>query len=284
MSVLKSRRHPIVALFRKAARDGGPFALIDGWHLLREAHEASLRIDTVAIADEGRGAATAPLLAEVARHAKVVTVSAGVMDALSPVRTPTGVVALVARREAEDQDLLRGRPALLLVAVDIQDPGNVGALIRAGEAGGATGVAIVGQSADPWGWKALRAAMGSTFRLPVLVERDTATLLGRLQEAGLTTFATVPRGGTSMELVNLRDSCALVFGSEGAGLSASLLDLQPIDGRVSIPLHGRVESLNVAVAVGVLVYEARRQRHTPSGRSGGPSRPRGVRPRPGGGT
>jgi len=180
------------------------------------------------------------------------------MNALSPVRTPTGVAALVKRSPATLTQVLAPAPSLVVVAFDVQDPGNAGAIVRSAEAGGATGVILAGASADAWGWKALRAAMGSTFRLPVLQQSDAATACDLLRKQRLKLLATVPRGGASMYRTDMRDDTALLLGGEGAGLSAEIL--QRADRQITIPMRAPVESLNVAVATGVLVFEAARQR------------------------
>lgn len=256
---ITSRQHAIVKMFRRVARGDAQFALLDGWHLLSDALEADVRVDTVALVDRARRAETDRILDRARSHgATIVEVSTSVMDALSPVRTPTGVAALVERPPSSIPDLFQPAPALIVLAFDMQDPGNVGAVIRAAEAGGATGVAVTGTSADPWGWKALRAAMGSTLRMPVVKTPNAAELFGAFADTGVKVFATLPRGGTSMHDVDLRDAVALMLGGEGPGLPQDAIE--KADARVSIPMHGRAESLNVAVAAALLVYEARRQR------------------------
>jgi TrmH family RNA methyltransferase len=231
---------------------------VDGWHLVAEARRASLAIDVVAIAGEPPDRATAHLMQDLEGVTHVVTVSADVMHAISPVRSPSGIAALVRRRAAPVAATFRPAPALVVVAVDLQDPGNGGALVRAAEAGGATGAIFCGASVDPWGWKALRAAMGSTFRLPVAREPDPAAVVATLQQAGLRVAATIPHGGTPMHDVGLDEGLALLMGGEGDGLPSTLVD--HADLTISIPMSGHVESLNVAVAAAVLIYEARRQR------------------------
>jgi TrmH family RNA methyltransferase len=182
------------------------------------------------------------------------------MDALSPVRTPTGVTAL-ARRPLERWDaIFAPAPALIVVAVGVQDPGNVGAMIRSAEAGGATGVVLAGAAVDPWGWKALRAAMGSTFRLPVAQRERPAEAVAAIRAAGVRVIASVPSGGTSMERADLRRAVALMLGAEGSGLDQNVYMLA--DATLSIPMRAPVESLNVAVAAALLVYEATRQRNS----------------------
>jgi RNA methyltransferase, TrmH family len=260
VALITSRQHAIVKAFRRAARGDPPLVLLDGWHLLSDALAAGVRIETIAIAERSRDAEAERIVARArAKSAAVVDVSAEVMDALSPVQTPTGVAALIEPPTVLLSELFRPAPALIVLAIDMQDPGNVGALIRAAEAGGATGVALAGSSADPWGWKALRASMGSTFRIPVVKSPDVAPLLNAFAAATVRIVATVPRGGVAMHDADFRSDVAIMMGGEGAGLPQALIDAA--DDRVSIPMHGRVESLNVAVAAALLVYEARRQRH-----------------------
>lgn len=259
VTVITSRQHTLVKRFRAAARGDDPCALIDGWHVVHEAASAGLAIDVVAVTPEAAASSdarvTTPLVA-----ATTVTVSAAVMSAISPVRTPSGVVALVTRLERSLDMALQPSPALAVVAIDLQDPGNAGAIVRAAEAGGATGVVLAGAAADPWGWKALRAAMGSTFRLPVITRRDVSDLIDALVAAEVVLVAAVPRDGVSMDAVDLTGPTALLIGGEGAGLPPMLLDRAQT--RVSIPMVAPVESLNAAIAAALLVYEARRQRTT----------------------
>jgi TrmH family RNA methyltransferase len=256
---ITSRQHSMVQAFKRAARGESDRALLDGWHLLHEAAAAHLSIAAVAVAGTPPTTRDAALLDGLRRHCHVFTVTTAVMDAMSPVRTPSGVVALAARRVQALARLLEPNPALVVVAADVQDPGNVGAIVRSVEAGGGTGVVFAGTSADPWGWKALRAAMGSTFRLPVHVDSLQATLEA-LRQASLRVIATVPRGGRPLHDLDLRGPTAFVVGGEGPGLDPHTLDLA--DERVSIPMQAPVESLNVAIATAVMVYEAHRQRGT----------------------
>ena len=258
MPDITSRQHPLVKMFRAAAVADSRRAVLDGWHLLEDAVAAGVRLETVLISRRPASAAEAALLRRVERASDVFTVSSAVMNAASPVRTPAGVVALAERRTARWSDTLVPAPALVVVAVDIQDPGNAGAIVRSAEAGGATGVILAGASADPWSWKALRAAMGSTFRLPVVHDRDPAQALASLRGAGTNLIATVPRGGSPLYDADLRPPTALLLGGEGKGLDTAIVDAA--DHRIAIPMEAPVESLNVAVATGILVYEARRQR------------------------
>jgi TrmH family RNA methyltransferase len=154
---------------------------------------------------------------------------------------------------------IAGERPMVVVAVDVQDPGNVGALVRSAEAGGATGVVATSGSADPFGWKALRGAMGSAFRLPIARVADAGEAIALVRRvAGLRIAATVATQGVVMGQADLTGALALVVGSEGAGLPDEVV--AAADLKVTIPMTPRVESLNVAVATALLVYEARRQR------------------------
>lgn len=260
MPPITSRQHGLVKAFRAVARGDKVRALIDGWHLLHESVSAGMVIETIAVVGTPQRAEDASLIERIARQrdVTVLSVSPAVMKAVSPVRTPTGVAALIRRPVIELMQLLTPEPALVIVAIDVQDAGNAGAIVRAAEAGGATGVAFAGESADAWAWKALRAAMGSTLRLPVHQQRDAGAVCDMLRSHGITLIGTVTHRGVPMHEEDLRGPVALVFGGEGSGLSPALL--ARLDRRVSIPMQRPVESLNVAVATGVLVYEARRQR------------------------
>ena len=257
-NVITSRQHPIVKEFRALARGDGPSMLLDGWHLLGEAANARVTVEKIAIC--GPPTAHEQRIVDRLRRdgAQVVEVSGAVLNALSPVSSPTGVVASARIPAVAPPSLLAPAPALVLAATGLQDPGNAGAIIRSAAAAGATGVVLDELSADPWGWKALRASMGSAFHLPVVRSRAVATLIEEWRRVGLRIVATVPRGGTSMYDVDFTAPTAILLGGEGAGLPEALAG--GADKQVSIPMHGAIESLNAAVAAAVLLYEAQRQR------------------------
>ena len=254
---ITSRRNPLVARFRDAAERGSNgLMLLDGAHLLSEALDAGVEVTDVAIAN---GAAERPELSALRRRVPhAVLASDIVIAAMSPARSPSGVVAL-ARRPVEGTSGMfsRGTP-LVVIAVDVQDPGNFGALLRSAEAGGATGVIATESGADPFGWKALRGAMGSAFRLPVARVSDGAAAVALARSHGLRIAAAIGRGGTPMSEADLTGPLALVVGGEGSGLLGELVTAADV--RITIPMTPPVESLNVSVAAALLVFEARRQR------------------------
>lgn len=258
MTVITSRQHSLVKEFRELARGGGPLMLLDGWHLITEAVNAGIAIETVAIC--GPPTADEQTVLDRARRsgARVLDVSGSVLNALSPVNSPTGVVAAARKPVIDGATVLAPAPALVLGAIGIQDPGNTGAVIRSAAAAGATGVIVDDATADPWGWKALRASTGSVFHLPVIRTRGLAATIGEWQSAGVTVLAAVPRDGTSMYDTGFSRPTAILMGGEGPGLPDDIV--HAADARVTIPMNGSVESLNVAVAAALILYEAKRQR------------------------
>ena len=256
--MITSRQHPIVKEFRELARGDRDLMLLDGWHLLGEAARAQLPVEKIAICGPPSSAEQRVVDRLRRNGAQIVDVSGTVLNALSPVNAPTGVVAS-ARRPAVDQtSIVTPPPALVLAATGLQDPGNAGAIIRSAAAAGATGVVLDESSADPWGWKALRASMGSSFHLPVLRARTLTGLIKDWRAAGIRIAATVPRDGTPMHDYDFTPPTALLLGGEGAGLPDGLI--AGADARVTIPMRGGIESLNAAVAAALLLYEAQRQR------------------------
>ncbi len=257
---ITSRQNAIVSRFRNAARgESGDLLLLDGVHLVAEALDAGVHIREAAVMTVRN---VRPEVADLAERlpghdVPVAIVSASVMQALSPVRSPSPIVALAERPVVAGERVYRDTP-LVIVAIDIQDPGNVGAIVRVSEAGGATGVVCAGACADPFGWKALRGSMGSALRLPLLVHRDVREATDEARRHGCRIVATSPRGGQPLFESDLRGPIAILIGGEGPGLAPSQVDAA--DEHVSIPMQPSVESLNTAVSAALVVYEARRQR------------------------
>ena len=151
---------------------------------------------------------------------------------------------------------------LVLVLAELQDPGNLGTIVRSAEAFGADGIVCLPRTVSPWNPKAMRASAGSVFRVPI-VTGPTEDSLARFREAGLKTYAATARAARPANLENLAKPIALLIGNEGNGVPEELV--AQADGAITIPCPGPVESLNAAVAASVLLYEASRQRALPSG-------------------
>jgi TrmH family RNA methyltransferase len=255
-----SRQNPLVTRFRNAARSriAGDPVVIEGVTLVHEAKRAGWTIEVAAFTDRALGdTSVTALFNSLSTDATRVLVPESVMEALSPARTPSGVVALAGGHMPALDHVLSGEQALVVVTVDVQDPGNLGAIVRAAEAAGATGLLACGASADPFGWKALRGAMGSAFRLPLCRVAEPDVALRTCRDRGLRIIATALEG-TSIDDVALHHPCAVFLGAEGTGLPPPLIDAADV--RLTIPMCSPVASLNVAVAAGIILYAARRQR------------------------
>lgn len=185
-------------------------------------------------------------------------------DAAADAATDTDTEADAAH-EVEDAALLwpPDPGALVVVLVDVRDPGNAGTVLRAADAAGATAVVFAAESVDPYNPKTVRASAGSIFNVPFTVRRDPARLGIGFSSAGFRTLATVVRGGVDYAGLDWSVPTAVFFGNESSGLDP-VLSAQ-LDGTVAIPMAGRAESLNVGVASAVVAFEAFRQR-----RGGGP--------------
>jgi len=267
--VIRSRSNPLVKRLRVLKERGtsGDLALVEGFTLLEEALSAGVVLVeaafTPAAAEDPRGRGIVARLA--ALGVPVRLVETGILASLSETETSQGLLALARRPAFAEEALYRGVP-LVVVAMGLQNPGNVGALLRTAEAAGATGAYLTAGTADPFSWKALRGAMGSAFRLPQVRGLSAEEVMARLTARGVATLAAVPAGGQAYDTADLRRPVAFLLGEERSGIGAQLA--ARADARVSIPMPGRAESLNVAVAAGVLLFEAARQR-AGRGRSGG---------------
>jgi len=264
---ITSRANPRVRQLRAAiagnARLSGGLIAIEGEHLLEEAIRSGLRLKTIFVSDRRGAPEWVP--SDVERIGLSEEVFASAVDTQSP----RGIAALLAppvwrMEDAYPPNAHGGKPPLLLLAAGLQDPGNLGTLIRSAEAFGATGVLTTEGTVTEWNQKVLRASAGSVFRVPVV--RATVDDLRALQARGVRLLAAVSadtggRNGSRLVIAanaDLRGACVLMVGNEGAGLDETYLQLA--DARITIPMPGRIESLNAAVAGSLLLYEAARQR------------------------
>ncbi len=224
------------------------FCVAEGVHLLEEA--VSSRCEIAAILQSESARVSLPPV-----DARVYVLAQGVFDELSTTTTSQGVIALV-RPPAwtMEQTLQRGRIAVVLDG--IQDPGNAGAIVRTAEAFGASGILFLKGTVSPFNTKCLRASAGSLFRFPFLHAVSDEAMLAVLRENNLPLFCTMPDATMPLGRADLRQGGAIVIGSEGRGVRPELLSGAT---GLRIPTRG-VESLNAAVAAGVVLYEAQRQR------------------------
>ena len=270
--LIESRQNPRVkelraALARTGRTPGGLIAL-EGEHLVAEALHSGLRFETVFLRDDYTVQIKLPA------NADQLLLSADVFASAVATEQPQGIAALVHPPDFAPDSLFSTQisigqgssgVSLLLVLAGLQDPGNVGTLLRSAEAFAATGVILLPGTASPWSPKTLRASAGSAFRVPTL-QATEAEALALLNQNGVPSIAAVARDGEPISRAPLDGPCALLIGNEGAGLSADLIAAANAR-RVTIPMPGAIESLNAAIAGSLLLYEAARQRAT----SGAPS-------------
>jgi TrmH family RNA methyltransferase len=185
---------------------------------------------------------------------RVVTERAA--KALSDTVTPVGLVAVCEMPQTTLADVLADRPRLVAVAVQISEPGNAGTLIRIADAMGADAVLLAGNSVDPYNGKCLRSSAGSIFSIPVVSEPDAGAAVAALRDAGLQVLATTVDGEISLDDANLSPPTAWLFGPESHGLPTELAD--NATHRLHIPMSGGAESLNVASAASICLYESAR--------------------------
>jgi len=259
---LRSRANPLYKRLR-ALRDKGAAAglcLIEGPKLALEALGAGLGVVEAAAAPraETTPTGTAALQALRARGVPVRRMTAELLASLSEAETSQGLVAVAERPAFELAAVLSGPAPLVLVIDGVQNPGNLGALLRSAEAAGATGALLTAGCADPLSWKALRGSMGSAFRLPHVRGLALEAALEALAARGLRVLATASDGELRYDEADLRGPVAIVLGREGSGLPPAAQ--RRAAARLRIPLHAPVESLNVGVAAALVLFEAARQR------------------------
>jgi TrmH family RNA methyltransferase len=239
------------AISRNELTDDG-LAIAEGFHLLDEALRSGREVPTV-IASESAQAK----IAHLDNDTRMIAIPDALFQSIASTETPQGVVALVRPAAWTIEQIFRGT-SLVVVLDALQDPGNAGAIVRAAEAFGATGVIFLKGTASPYHPKTLRASAGSLFRVPFVAALDATQARNALLKHKVAIYAAMPYTG-SQKTAGATDfvrTCAIVAGSEGRGVSKELLDIAE---EVAIPTIG-VESLNTAVATAVLLYEAGRQR------------------------
>ncbi len=235
--------------------------LVEGVRFVEEAFSSTWPVETLVycpgILSSRRGDALLETATVKGTH--VLAVEETLFKELAATQTPQGVLAEVRQRRTTLEDLqIAGKPALLVVIDGVQDPGNLGTIVRCADAAGADGAIILKGSADIYNPKALRATMGSIFHMPVIQGIPVEEVITYLARRNVKTIAGDPRAQKVVYKCDLTVSCAFVAGSEAAGVGDAVLDL--VDERVRIPMPGRAESLNVAISAAIILYEVLRQR------------------------
>jgi len=257
MPTLTSARNPLLKEVRKAVLRGAPtdegFVVAESFHLLEEALRSDCEISVVFASESVRSAVQAHVRG--LKSVKVMVLPDDLFSSISATESSQGVMALVRPPQWTVEQLFRGR-SLAVILDGIQDPGNAGAILRAAEAFGASGVAFLKGTVNPYNPKCLRASAGSVFRVPLVAAMDAHLLLAAVEQRKIDLFALMPNGARDLGELNFTRKCAIIVGSEGHGVSARL---RAKAADVRIPTAG-VESMNAALAAGIALYVARKQR------------------------
>lgn len=242
----------------RARRESGMF-LVEGARICSEIPKD--QIDTLYLAESFCKLPESKLLA--AGLKRVETVTDEVFQYMADTKTPQGVLAVVRQQRCTMDDIWRIKqsgPALLMILDTLQDPGNLGTIIRAGEGAGVTAVIMNESTADIYNPKVIRSTMGSVFRVPFVYVEDLPDVLRQIKTKGICLYAAHLDGRNNYDCEDYTKDSGFLIGNEAAGLSPQVAELA--DYRVKIPMLGKVESLNAAVAASVLMFEAARQRRS----------------------
>ncbi len=256
-ALVKELRHA----FARAERTESGDCAIEGLRIVEEAIRSGLRFKAVLFKESAQNLAER-LLPQIGANVETLLLPDKLFDDTVPSETPQGVAALVRLREFSIADILeRLQVGPVIVPLGVQDPGNLGTILRSAEAFGSAGVVLGEGTVSPLNSKVIRASAGSIFRLPVVLAKTAGGLdeiSGRLREQSVRLIATSSHKGTPLDQANLIGSSAVFIGSEGSGLSRTVM--AQVDELIAIPHTPQVESLNAGVAGSIVLYEAARQR------------------------
>lgn len=185
-------------------------------------------------------------------------VSEEVFKKISDTQTPQGILCVVKQYHYNIEDFLKKEKPLLVLLEDLQDPGNLGTIIRTGEGAGIDGVIMTRDTVDIYNPKTIRATMGSVYRVPFLYTEDLGQVIDELKKRNIHTYAAHLQGKEYYDVQEFNDGCAFLIGNEGNGLKKETADMA--ERYIKIPMEGQLESLNAAVATAILMYEAAAQR------------------------
>lgn len=268
LRLVNSRQNNAVKELRRAFHTGAPtddgYCAVEGVHLVEEAIRSGIRFKTVFFSASAQERA-AKLLPQFAAHVEILLLPDDVFASAVLTDSPQGVAALLKLKTFKLEDCLRAPNPMLLGVAGVQDPGNLGTILRSAEAFAASGVLVGEKTVSAWNPKAIRGSAGSAFRLPV-VKVALAETLQTLRAEGIRVWATSSHKGVPLQEVDLAVPSAVIIGSEGAGISRDVMSA--VDGLVAIPHSPRVESLNAGIAASIVMYEAARQRQHLAGNHG----------------
>jgi RNA methyltransferase, TrmH family len=248
--------------FAHAERTEEGDCAIEGVRIVEEAIRSGLRFRAVFFRESAQNLADR-LLPQIGAHVETLLIPDKLFDSVVPSDSPQGIAALVRTKEFSVEDVLeRLQVGPVLVLAGLQDPGNLGTILRSAEAFGSAGVVLGEGTVSPFNSKVIRASAGSVFRLPIVVAKSTGKTLeeisAQLRKSEVRLLATSSHKGKALDQANLTGEVAIYIGSEGSGLPRSLMS--QMDETIAIPHTPQVESLNAGVAASIVLYEAARQR------------------------
>lgn len=258
---ITSATNPLLKVFRHALAEGTTregWLAVEGPHLVEEALRAERAAVQSVIIAAGARTEFRSLLARVPPPAEVVEVPDRLFRQIAATESPQGIAALVELQGANFDDSVARHDALVIVACGLQDPGNLGTIVRSGQALGATGLITLEATVSPFNPKAVRASAGAVFYLPVYAGHKPQPLFRRLHEAGVRIVAADRHSPSKLPEADLRGPVAILIGQEAAGLPPEIA--AEADMAVSIPIRPGMDSVNAATAASILLYEAARQR------------------------
>jgi RNA methyltransferase, TrmH family len=256
-----SATNPLLKIFRRALAEGltrQGWVALEGPLSLEEALRAPRAAVHSVLVEKSAAEKFHALLEKLPPDAEWAVVSTPLFERVASTETPQGIAALVELRQEDFHSLLRRPQALLVVACGLQDPGNLGTLMRSAQALGAAALVTLRETVSPFNPKALRASAGAILRLPVFPHREAGALLEDLRRAGIRSVAADRRSRATLHQTDLRGPVAFLIGREAAGLPPEIA--RRADLRLSIPIAPETDSLNAAAAASIFLYEAARQR------------------------
>ena len=251
--------------FARAERTAEGDCAIEGLRIVEEAIRSGLRFRAVFFRESARDRAER-LLPQIGAHVETLLLPDKLFDGAVPSETPQGVAALVKMKDFSFEDLLeRIQVGPIMIVAGLQDPGNLGTILRSAEAFGSAGAVLGEGTVSPFNSKVVRASAGSVFRLPFIVGKTAGgleSISAKCREHGVRLFATSSHKGIPLDQARLTDPCAIFVGSEASGLPRALIAL--MDETLAIPHTTQVESLNAGVAGSIVLFEVARQRRDKS--------------------
>ena len=258
---IESATNPLVKVFRRALAEGRTrdgFLAVEGPHLLEEALAASGRATVHSVLARERTESLSPLTQRIPKEAELVSVPERLFRKVAQTDNPQGIAALVELRHDSLETVLAQPKVIALVACGIQEPGNLGSIMRSAQALGGSALVTLEETVSPFNPKAVRASAGAIFRLPVFHGLKARALFERLRAAGVTIVAADRHSPSPIAGADLRRSVAFLIGREATGVRAEILREASL--LLSIPIRPETDSVNAAAAAAVFLYEAARQR------------------------